>query len=320
MTLRELAKVAHVSVSTASKAFHDAEDVSEETRRHVFEVAKRHGVFGKFYKGKYNKKIIAIICPEIQSAYYSEYVRRMQKQLESNNAIALIATDFFDERKQAQLIEYFEAYIQVDGIIVFGLKCKIKERYDRIPIVSMLGGTQENVDSIHVNFKTSIKESVQYLRELGHRKIAFIGEKLTTEKEKHFFEAVEFLDGIFYSVCSDERFEEAGMDGVKRILESGKIPTAIICAYDDIAIGAMKHLYEQGYFVPEDISIIGIDNIGISRYLQKSLTSIDSNPDEVCKIAWKLLQSQFENRFCRQMQHVTVDGKLIIRDTTASPQ
>ena len=69
MTMRELAKLANVSVSTVSKAFHDAEDISEETRNLVFETAKQYGCFGKFYKVKFPKQVIAFICPELGSGF-----------------------------------------------------------------------------------------------------------------------------------------------------------------------------------------------------------------------------------------------------------
>ena len=67
MTMRELARLANVSVSTVSKAFADADDVCRETKEHIFRIARETGCYGKFYKGKYSKKIYAIICSELIS-------------------------------------------------------------------------------------------------------------------------------------------------------------------------------------------------------------------------------------------------------------
>ena len=69
MTLRELAALTNYSVSTVSKAFHGAEDISESTREEIFAVAREYGCFGKYYKDKYQKKIIAVICPELRSEH-----------------------------------------------------------------------------------------------------------------------------------------------------------------------------------------------------------------------------------------------------------
>ena len=95
MTMRELAKLANVSVSTVSKAFHDAEDISDKTRKLVFDTAMKHGCFGKFYKGKFHKQIIAIICPEVGSSFYTAYVEQIQRIVEDSNGITLISAGTF---------------------------------------------------------------------------------------------------------------------------------------------------------------------------------------------------------------------------------
>ena len=118
MTMRELAKLANGSVSTVSKAFHNAEDISEETRQEIFAIAKEQGCFGKFYKERFHKKIIAIICPELNGTYYSSYIERLQQVIEDHDGIALISTDHFRNGAQAELIDYYASYLRVDGIFI----------------------------------------------------------------------------------------------------------------------------------------------------------------------------------------------------------
>ena len=74
MTMKDLAKLANVSVSTVSKAFSEAEDINKETKNRIFEIAKQTGCYGKFHKGKYHKKIIGVIVPEIVSDYYKIFL------------------------------------------------------------------------------------------------------------------------------------------------------------------------------------------------------------------------------------------------------
>ena len=291
MTMRELAALANVSVSTVSKAFHDADDVSDETRKLIFAIAKEHGCFGKYYKGRFAKKVIAIICPELNSAYYNGYVRRLQNEIENNGAIAVISSDHFSVANQAELIDYYASFLRVDGLFVFGLRTQLKKGYN-IPIISLLGNTDNTVDSVQVDYEPAIKEAVAYLDSMGHREIAFIGEKLTEGKERVFLAATKGLAGTYYAVRSEFRFGEAGVDGICRVLESGKRPTAVVCAYDDMAIGAIHYLHEQGYSIPEDMSVIGMDNIEVAKYMEHSLTSIDTSPDEICALAWDLLQKK----------------------------
>ena len=133
MTLREIAKMANVSLSTASKAFNDAPDVSEETRQEIFRVAKQYGCFGKYYKGKYNKKILAMICPELRSEYYATFVERMKEKIEQEGGIFLLSADGFTPEKQREMVEYYASYLKVDGVFVISMKEAPKEGYD-VPV------------------------------------------------------------------------------------------------------------------------------------------------------------------------------------------
>lgn len=318
MTKRELAKLANVSPSTVTKAFCDADDVSEEMKQHIFKIAKQHGCYGKFYKGKYSKKIIAIICPELASNYYTGFVERLQKIIESNNCIPVISTDHFNSATQAELIEYYASYLKVDGIIVFGLKNKLKKGYDT-PIVSLFSAVDATVDTVDVDFKSTIFEAVNLLSEYGHENIAFLGERLTREKGIYFKEALNDLgNASSYVYESDYRFEEAGEDGIKKLLADKTECTAIICAYDNIAFGAIKELKRNGLSVPEDFSVIGIDNINTSKYMETALSSIGSNPDEVCMITWDLLDRKMKNQFAHSNQKIVIRGNLIIRESIAN--
>lgn len=312
MTMRELAKLANVSVSTVSKAFHDAEDISEETRQLVFETAKEHGCYGKFYKGKFHKQIIAIICPELGSSFYTTYVERLQRIIEAHNGIALISADNFSPAAQAELLEYYASYLQVDGIIAFSLANPPKKGYD-IPIVSIFSAPDPNVDTVCINLEAPIIEAVSLLRSLGHERIAFLGESLTHVKAAIFRKVCGLADPCI--IESAYRFEKAGEDGARQLLTINGDHTAIICAYDNIALGAIRYLKRCGYRVPEDLSVIGIDNINISEHAETSLATIDTNPDEVCMIAWDIIQKKQQSKYYRSNQSITITGRLIVRET-----
>lgn len=317
MTKKELAKLANVSASAVTKAFNEADDVSEEMKQHIFKVAKQYGCYGKFYKGKYSKKIVTIICPELASNYYTNFVERLQKILESNNCIPVISTDHFNRSTQAELIEYYASYLKVDGIIVLGLNTKLKKGYDT-PIVSMFSSLDTSVDNVCVDFRSAIFDAVNLLTEYGHRKIAFLGEHLTKEKEILFQDAVTHF-GVETSFIheSDCRFEEAGEDGVKHLLASQSNCTAIICAYDYIAFGAIKELKRNGLSVPENFSVIGIDNIKTAKYMETSLSSIGHEPDEICMAVWELLEKKLENRFAHSNRQIVIRGNLVLRESVA---
>lgn len=315
MTMRELAKLANVSVSTVSKAFANADDVSPDTKKYIFDIAKQYGCYGKFYKGKHAKKIIAIIAPELASGYYASFVEQLQKLIEAQNCIVIVSADHFNVQKQAELVEYFTSYLKVDGIIVFDMRCRWKKGYNT-PIVSLFSTADASVDNIRIDSKPAIFEAVQLLKDYGHKEIAFIGEHLTTDKSKNFRDAMESIGlNCPYVIESQYRFERAGVDGVGQLLEREADCTAIICAYDNIALGAIKELKMQGYRIPEDFSIIGMNNISVAPYMETSLSSIGVNADEVCMIAWDLLSKKIHNNFYRSNQQITLQGRLIVRES-----
>lgn len=315
MTMSELAKLANVSVSTVSKAFSEADDINIDTKNRIFEIAKQTGCYGKFYKGKYHKKIIAVICPEIASDYYASILNCIRALADRSDAIMFIATDDFKQATQAELIEYFCAYLKVDGIIVFGLKSKLKKSYET-PIVSLFGAVDEKVDSVKIDSYSAIKDAVDLLLDYGHTKIAFLGETLTKSKVK-MFEKAMLKAGVsdIKIIESHERFEKAGKDGINQLMSTDEDYTAIICAYDNIAIGAIKELKTRGYKVPDDISVIGIDNIAIGEYTETALTTIGINPEEICAIAWDLLQKKLKNPYYKSYQNITLNTELIVRES-----
>ena len=316
MTMRELARLANVSVSTVSKAFHDADDISPQTRELVFETAKKYGCYGKFYKGKFHKQIIAIICPELSSSFYTAYVEQLQHIIEANNGIVLISADHFSKTAQAELLEYYASYLQVDGIITFDLAEPLKKGYD-IPVVSLFSAPNPNVDTVSVNLIPPMTEAVNLLRSMGHEKIAFIGEKLTRYKQKTFRDVIG--EAAPLTIESNYRFEKAGEDGIRQLLALNENYTAAICAYDNIALGAIKQLKRSGYRVPEDFSVIGIDNISTSEHIETALTTIDTNPKEVCMLAWDIIQKKQESKHYHSTQAITITGRLIAR-SSAGPR
>ena len=315
MTMKELAKLCNVSVSAVSKAFHEADDISADTKEHIFEIAKQNGCFGKYYKGKYNKKIIAVIVPELKSYYFSESLERLKGFIEARGAMCVVSVDDFNAAKQAELIEYYASYLRVDGILVIGLMSEIKKGYET-PIVAVTGKDDTNADMVDINFYPAMKKATARLFECGRRDIAFIGEKLTNVKKEAFLSASNNFNFNSVSVYdSPLRFEEAGVDGVKYFEEQNIPYTALICAYDNIAFGAIKQLKAQGKAVPNDVSVIGMDNISVDNFTETSLSSIEIFSNAVCVAALDLLDKKMKNKFYRHKERIIIEAEFIERES-----
>lgn len=313
--MAQLAKLAGVSVSTVSKAFRDTDDVSSDTKEKIFKIAKEHGCYGKFYKSKFYKKIFAVIFPEIESTFYTDYARRLQNIIEQNGGIVLMSTDNFDGEKQAELIDYYASFLNVDGIFIISLKATLKRGYET-PVVSLMSNIKDP-DSINTDMRRAMRDAVELLTKNGHTDIAFLGEALTTSKAKMFCDICHLPYECDNVIKSEFRFQKAGQDCAKMLLSKKTKYTAIICAYDDIAYGAIHYLKKQGMSVPDDISVIGIDNINFSEYTETPLTTIDCNPEQLCISAWELMSKKCKNRFYSNRENVIIPAKLVLRDSVA---
>ena len=287
MTLSKLARLANVAVSTASKAFSMSDDINEQTREEIFRVARENGCFKKFFNAKYPKFVIALICPEVDSRHYSELCRYLQQRLQTRGCEICISSTEFSAAVTADMIEYYEKYSSVDAIILIDPPATVLPPHET-PIIS-LGSRAHNADvTLCLDYMTALKSALTDFKAAGISHIGFIGEPHTVTKLSAFKSAVSeiyvFTEEKYISV-SDLRFEKGGCAAARALYSRGALPEAIICAYDDMALGAMRFFHDNGISVPDDIKVIGMDNILHSEYFVPSLSTIDYMNEEIAKTA-----------------------------------
>ncbi len=278
ITLSKLAKLANVSVSTASKAFSGSKEVNEETRSQIFSIAKEHGVFKKFYNVKYPRLVIAVVVPEFRSRNYGPLLSEIQSALDERGCSMTVAASEFLDSENNKLYDYYSKYTDVDGIIVIG-KYEPSDSDLEIPLV-VIGREMdcpENASCVELEVKNALRCAINHFKESGAESVGFISEIKTKNKFENFLELMEEIYGYSgegYTAVTEARFEEGGYEGMRRLVESGSVPRAVICAYDNMAIGAMRCLKDFGLRVPEDVAVVGYDDNAESRYMVPSLSSI----------------------------------------------
>ena len=287
MTLTELAKLAHVSTSTASKAFAGSPEVNEQTREMIFEAAKRAGCFKKFYKSDYPGYVIAVICPEFTSTYYSGFIAKMQECLARYNSEMCVMATGFSRETEEKLIEYYDKYNTVDGIIVINGISELPESR-RIPIANVSRFAEGRGDiEVTMNLTSPIEELVSELCERGARSFGFVGDKYAPHRLERYRRILEKhgidVPDMAVAISEDKRFEPCGRAGVDEILSDGNPPRVIFCSYDRIAYGAIRELLDRGYRVPEDVAVFSVDDAPSSEYFKPSLTSVNHAVDETCE-------------------------------------
>lgn len=309
MNLTKLAKKANVSVSTVSKAFADSKEISAETKEEIYKIAKETGCFEKYYKPKYSKKLIAVICPELQGVHYSQMVTQIEKSVRESGDTIIISFSNFSSENQRELIDYFAKFARVDGIIVIEPVDKIQ--HADIPIVQIsLTDEPSDVNTINVDIRKAMDNAIKKLKLYGHENIGFVGEK-NTNVEYGYFEEFMNCNGLeikpeFISV-NNGRFYDCGSMGVDEIFAGAHHPTAIFAAYSHVALGVLQRLEELGVKVPEEMSVICMDDINTTPYMPKKLACVKMHIDELCYEAIRLLYQCFNTRFGMAKHTITVE-------------
>ena len=321
ITLSKIAQLAHVSVSTASKAFSMSSEVSEQTRQEIFRIAKEYGCFKKFYTAKYPKYVVAVVCPEFHGRYYSSMVAALQDELRGRNCEMCVASTDFSEEAERSLLEYYHNYANVDGIIMIGGKVPIPENYE-IPVISVIpncrqpGGSRLRAGGVclRVDYRQALSRVVRHFQEEGIDSIGFIGERYTTGKLLIFRQVMKEAGLPCQHVTTGGRFESGGYRSMEILLSAESRPRAVVCAYDHLAIGVLRCLADHGLRVPDDMAVVGMDNIPEAQYLIPALSSIDFCIPETCRRAAKSIVELIGGS--DQVSSCTLTAELMLRESS----
>lgn len=301
MTYKKIAKIAHVSLSTVSKALSGSCEISEELREKIIKIAIDCGYFAEKGKRKIehigkNDIVVAIICPEIISVSYAGEIAAIKKELEDRGALAAVYVYDFDDEKLNSIIKKITVTNCADGIILFHTP-SFTER-PSIPIVC-ISTPATDYDTLLYDVNACLSDIVTYLKTLGHEDIAFVGELQTKIKLEAYKTALAAC-GLTYKdenvFIVEDRFEGIGYAAAKQIMEKKILPTAVICAYDEIALSLIHVLTENGIDVPNTISVVGINDIPMSAYSAIPLTTVRVFEKEQAKIAVKYCTIRYSEK------------------------
>lgn len=321
MKIKNLADLAGVSPSTVSKAFSGSHEVSEATRERIFALAREHGVFEKYDKNRFCKRVIAVICPEINSDYYNSVVTQFKKEIESRGGIMLLSVNDFFFDKLEEMYTYYTAYAKVDGVILFSPHLRsIDPGVLLIPTVCYTQGSSSVMtDTVKVDTKGALLDAVLDLKRKGHTKIGFAGDPLTRGRQRDFCDVMHEVGLSVYEryiKTSDARFEKAGVQMIQEWLREGDMPTAVIAAYDYIAIGMMRALHEAGLRVPEDMALVGYDDIPHASYFTPTLSSIRTPIEESCRATVDLIMKKIDDHYYSAHEDITLFSTYIPRESS----
>jgi len=335
ITRDDVAKHAGVSPATVSNVLNGSKYVSSELVSRVEQAIIELGYIpNRAAKSLASKKTdhVGILVPTLSNPYYGTIAEGMESIARHHGYIvSLIMAEGSTDQYISRIIER-----QLDGVFLsdfnFGLTNKQLLHMKNKGVHFIIGGDSSRSDStsatlsgprITVNYENSIYELLMYLKKIGHRRIAFLSgnDPLITEARQTLFlkwsHELGFDDDPDLVVSGTPPYMTLAEDGyrdTKRLLSIRKNFTAIITLNDLMAFGAMKAIREEGLHIPEDISVIGFDNIYLSETACPPLTTIHIPKYEIGQIAMKLLLEMIDGE---DVQSVKLESTLILRDSVA---
>ncbi len=316
ITLTKIAKFANVSLSTASKAFSMSSEVSEETRKIIFDIAKKHGVFKKFYNAKYPKLVVGVICSEYNNPFYPNILTDIQKKLAEYGCDMCVASSGSSKMKELELYDYYTMYTDVDAIITIGKSVDLSDDFP-LPRVDISPLKRDFLSPTIVMNYEAIRDGIIYFHSRGVKNIGFLTfNKLSGRAWKYSKFMIEIYgeEGVCITEVPEFCGCQCGYEGVKKMIKDNNIPRALFCEEDEVAFGAMRALKEKGFSIPDDIAIVGWNDLPYGEFSMPSLSTINISEKEIVSESVDMLIKSLSGEKCKD--YIEILSEFIPRESS----
>lgn len=280
-TLRDVAKHAGVSVTTASYVLNNTGNISEATRRRVRQAAEElnyHPNAHARHLKKRKTRTLGVFITRFGGAFYEEILEGIHSVILETDYELIVSPETRSARRILM-------HRQVDGAIVFDSKIPdeavLKLASGRFPIVVLDRLLQnEYLLPLLLDNPTGVREAFAHLYGQGLRRMAFVAgaaDSFDNAERMRTFLAEAEQHGLHVPVYQGNFTEVSGYHAAKAILANGEPPEAVFCANDQMAMGFLRAMAEQGLRAPNDIAVVGFDDIPLSRYMRPSLSTVGAS-------------------------------------------
>ncbi|WP_041076065.1 LacI family DNA-binding transcriptional regulator [Thermotoga caldifontis] len=328
VTMRDIAERAGVSVNTVSRVLNNKPDISKETREKILKIAKELGYIKNVTASALRSRqtrIVGVILEDITNLFFAEVMKGIEAAARKQNYQLLLMNTGTDPKKQREAIQTLLER-RVEGIVITpsenGLSDLEKLASINVPVV-IVGRHFEGLqlDEIHSDEVKGGYLATKHLLSKGRKNILFINSvpensaaRMREEGyRKALREAKVFLPEDYIIVTADPNME-AGYRAVFKAVEK-KLPfDGIFCYNDMFAFGAIRALEELGKRVPQDVAVVGYDDVTLSSYYRPSLTTIRINKFGLGFEAFKMLFQRMTGRR-KKPKRTIMDVELIVRES-----
>lgn len=327
MTMQDVARMAGISKATVSRAIHTPQLVHADTRRRIMKIIERNGYVYDAVAGDLSRRqtsVLGLVIPTIRSSIFAMSTIGIQEAAQAEGYAVLIANSGYDPAAAAEMIRLLRQR-RVAGVILTGLEPVLKPVLQEVTergvpcVVTWQSAAEENISSVGFdNFKAAC-QATDYLLSLNHRRIGLICGPMkqvsrVQQRLDGYRKALE-ARGVMYDpllVVEREYNLMEGKEAMRRLLTMPGPPTAVFAASDVLAMGALAGARELGVQVPEDISVVGYDDIDFAAYCNPPLTTVRVPAYEMGQLAVKVLVSLIRGTDMGPQRYL-LDTDLIVR-------
>ncbi len=326
--MKDVARQAQVSTATVSRALTNPEKVSQTTRSRVEQAAIEVGylphTLGRSVR-RSDSRTIMVIVPDICDPFFSEIIRGIEVTAASHGYLVLIGDCAHQNQQEKTLIDLILPR-QIDGMLLLGSRLPFdasKEEQRNLPPMVMANefAAELELPTVHIDNLTAAFNAVNYLHELGHRRIACIAGP--EEMPQCHYRLQGYIQALrrnglnvdpHYITRGDFSFE-AGARAMGQLLDLPQPPEAVFCHSDIMALGALSLIKRRQLRVPQDISLIGFDDIALTQYCDPPLTTVAQPRFEIGQQSMLLLLEQLQGHSVNNGSRL-LDCQLVVREST----
>ena len=325
-TMKDVALRAGVSAATVSRVLNDTHYIADETKKRVLDVVHELNYFKKVHAKRLvtgRSDLFGLVISEITNPFFPDVIRGFQDAAwDKGLDVLLLNTEYNDALVKSVIRKLVENDVRGVAIMTSSIdKSATVELTDAgIGVVFCnLCSADKLVSNIFIDYTRGILQAIEHVAALGHRSAAVIAGpegNLTASNIKRELVAGLKKKGMKpFPVTSSNYRVDAGASAVQDILSAPVIPTVIFCGSDLIAMGAMNALQQSGVRVPEDISIVGIDNLSFAFLTRPPLTTVSVPREQLGRSAFHALDKMLQLKR-RKGAEYSLETELVIRRST----
>ncbi|HXZ31614.1 MAG TPA: LacI family DNA-binding transcriptional regulator [Terriglobales bacterium] len=329
MDIREIARRARVSTATVSRAINRVPTVDPLLAKRVWKVVDELGYYPNtqaraLVSGR--SRIFGLIVSEITNPFFPEIVQTFENlAVENNYEILLTSTVHDPKRMESSVRRMIERRVDGVAILTFGMEESLLEhlRFRKVPLVFVdVGPDTRGIINIRINYQNGIRQAVQHLAALRHQRIAFVTGPLHLKSAVARREAFKAsMREIGFSpelIVVGDHHVEGGMRALVELISLSHPPSAVLCSNDMTAIGVMRQAYESDIRIPDDLSVVGFDDIRLAEFTIPPLTTVQMSQKGLARIAFEALLQEVERTTPSQERtEYELNTSLILRRSTA---